>query len=174
MRGKASIYVFSVVCLACAYAHCKNYKSIIELKSTVHTDKSLVLLEDIACLYETDTKIGKIDLWQFSSNQKDVTLSKSSIIMRLKLAGYDINQYKLVGSEKVTIRYKNIVSDAEYLASTGDIIDVIYKTSLIEVKIKAELLLSARKNDVVKLKNLSSNKIIYAKLVDSKTAIIGQ
>ncbi|MBF8246584.1 MAG: flagellar basal body P-ring formation protein FlgA [Rickettsia sp.] len=103
-------------------------------------------------------------------------------IVNVKISKIGSDFIKLDPQEIVNMRVKkNInknkiikISDLTYpyLINQNDIVDVIYQTNSLGLKITGIALSGGLLGDVIKVKNIHSSSVLYAKIFNHKTAIV--
>jgi hypothetical protein len=159
-----------MITLSLMYTSGQQNTVIIRLNNNAFVKNKIVYLDDISTingsLYDK-----KIDIAQFSPDQILINITKEQILFRLKLYNPHY-EYVILGPSSIKVYFTDSKPQGIKYIVPGQKLTLIYKFNNLEVKTIAEAIERGKVGDIIKFRNIESQKIIYGKIVDEKTAII--
>jgi flagella basal body P-ring formation protein FlgA len=97
-----------------------------------------------------------------SRNTKNLILNRDELVG--KEARHNINAHKLI--TKSDLRNQSVISK-------GDDVKILFVKNNLSIESKGQALESGGQDELIRVKNLDSNKILQARVIDSQTVLLG-
>jgi len=152
------------------YASEQKNTIVIKLNINTVTRNKIIYIEDISTIVGTLSK-KDIDIAKFPPGETSMEITKEQILFRLKLYN-PYYEYVILGPRSIKVYFVGIGTQETKYIVPGEKLNLLYKFNNLEVRTIAEAIERGKVGDVIKFRNIESQKVIYGKIIDEKTAII--